>query len=85
MNTLEKPLANMAITDDVLNTKGAAEYLKVSKQLLDLMRLRGDGPIYCKLGRLVRYRRADLNAWLVAHRCTSTSNLSRDCGKTSYR
>lgn len=30
-------------------------------------RLTGNGPLFIKLGRLVRYRRRDVKAWLAAH------------------
>jgi predicted DNA-binding transcriptional regulator AlpA len=37
-------------------------------------RLTGDGPPFIRLGRLVRYRQSDFNAWLTAHaRLRSTS------------
>jgi predicted DNA-binding transcriptional regulator AlpA len=37
-------------------------------------RLTGDGPPFIRLGRLVRYRRSDVEKWLAAHaRYRSTS------------
>lgn len=58
---------------DVMDTEGAANYLSVSRQLLELMRVSGGGPRYAKLGRLVRYRRASLDAWLIARERSHTS------------
>lgn len=59
---------------EVFDTKGAAEYLgEVSPQLLELLRVEGGGPRYVKLGRLVRYRRATLDAWLAEHERNHTS------------
>lgn len=51
---------------DVLDTQQAADYLQVSRQLLELLRVKGGGPRYAKLGRLVRYRRASLDEWLAS-------------------
>lgn len=51
---------------DVLDTQQAADYLQVSRQLLELLRVKGGGPRYAKLGRLVRYLRASLDEWLAS-------------------
>ena len=53
------------VSQDVFDTEGAAKYLGVSKQLLELLRVQGGGPRYAKLQRLVRYRRVALDAWLI--------------------
>lgn len=37
-------------------------------------RLKGTGPAFLKIGRLVRYRRADLDSWLESRRRQSTSD-----------
>lgn len=50
---------------EVFNTEDAAQYLCVSKQLLELLRAQGGGPRYAKLQRLVRYRRVALDEWLI--------------------
>jgi len=34
----------------------------------------GKGPKYLRLGRLIRYRRADIEAWLESHCDGQTSN-----------
>jgi len=60
-----KQLLAEVMTREVFDTEGAAEYLGVSRQLLELARVDGDGPRYAKLGRLVRYRRAALDEWLI--------------------
>lgn len=57
----------------VFDTEGAAKYLCVSKQLLELLRVQGKGPRYAKLQRLVRYRRESLDEWLIQRERTSTS------------
>jgi predicted DNA-binding transcriptional regulator AlpA len=41
------------------------------------MRLTGDGPPFIRLGRLVRYRRAEFEEWLASHpSVTSTSEAA---------
>jgi hypothetical protein len=62
-----------AAARQVFDTEGAAEYLGVSRQLLELMRVSGGGPRYAKLGRLVRYRRPSLDEWLIERERTHTS------------
>jgi excisionase family DNA binding protein len=58
------PHANYCLT-----TLEAAQYLGLSKATLEVWRLRAKrgeishAPPYAKLGRLVRYSRADLDAW----------------------
>ncbi len=55
----------------------AAEYLCLSVSTLAKMRLRGDGPVYSKVGpRVVVYDVADLEAYLAARRRHSTSETS---------
>jgi excisionase family DNA binding protein len=55
----------------------AAEYLGVSASTLAKWRMRGDPPGYRKLGRVVVYDQADLDAWLESCRRTSTSDAGR--------
>lgn len=56
-----------------LDTKGAAAYLRLSPSFLNQSRVSGDGPPYIKLGHSVRYKRGDLDAWMDANGCQSTS------------
>lgn len=59
----------------LLDQKRAAQHLgDLSHRTLEAWRLRGGGPIYIKVGRAVRYRRSDLEAWLDARRRNSTSD-----------
>ena len=55
----------------------AAEYLGVSDSTLAKWRMRGDPPGYRKLGRVVVYDQAELDAWLESCRRTSTSETGR--------
>ena len=51
-------------TDSMLDTTEAARYTGLKKSTLDQWRSRGEGPKFVKLGRAVRYRRADLDEWI---------------------
>lgn len=61
------------MTANILTTKEAASYVRLSTPTLERFRLTGAGPRYCKLGRSVRYRRADLDSWLANRLLHSTS------------
>jgi len=52
----------------MLDEKAAAQVLGCSPGLLRKWRLLGQGPAFCKLGRLVRYREEDLAAFAEANR-----------------
>ena len=58
---------------ELLDPRGAAEYLGLKVASLADMRVRGAGPRFCKAGRNVRYRLADLDAWLDGRTFQSTS------------
>ena len=58
---------------DILTTSEAAQYVRLGKPTLERARVTGDGPCYAKLGGAVRYRRADLDAWLESRIVASTS------------
>jgi excisionase family DNA binding protein len=49
-------------------TRGeAAAYLRVHKTFLERLDREARGPRVMRLGRVVRYARADLDAWMDAH------------------
>lgn len=48
----------------VMTSAEASEYLRISEDTLRAWRSAGRGPKYSKLGSQVRYRRAELDAWL---------------------
>lgn len=59
---------------DVLTTREAAAYVRLGKPTLERFRLTGKGPQFCRLaGRAIRYRKADLDEWLVSRLVRSTS------------
>lgn len=68
-------------TDNLMTTKEAAAYLQLSPSLLNKLRLTGGGPVFVRLaGRAIRYRRADLDAWIAASVMASTSQALRHAG-----
>lgn len=58
----------------IMNTEEAAQYVRLGKPTLERFRISGEGPLYAKLGGAVRYRRADLDAWLESRLTRSTSD-----------
>jgi hypothetical protein len=52
----------------------AAEYVDSSPSTLAKLRLKGGGPRFCRIGRAIRYRRSDLDDWLIASSRRSTSD-----------
>jgi hypothetical protein len=59
----------------VIRARDAARMLGLSESTLAKLRLSGNGPAYCKLGRRVLYRPQDLSLWLEEHRRRSTSDI----------
>lgn len=55
-----------------LCTQQAAQYLQVSTQWLEIGRVKGYGPPYIKLSRMVRYKTSDLDEWMSNHRQGNT-------------
>jgi predicted DNA-binding transcriptional regulator AlpA len=62
------------VMPDLLNTVQAAERCCLSKRTLEKYRGTGGGPLYIQLGKAVRYRPEDLDAWIAAHRRRNTSD-----------
>ena len=58
-------------------TPEAAQILSLGTSTLEKWRLFGGGPRFLKLGRSVRYAKADLDDWIQANRQTSTSDYKR--------
>jgi excisionase family DNA binding protein len=57
-----------------ITTAEAARFLGLSESTLAKMRLNGNGPVYCKLGRRVVYRQPDLEEWLESRTTRDTSD-----------
>ena len=58
----------------VVTAKVAARLVGLSESTLAKLRLNGNGPIYCKLGRRVVYRPVDLEQWLQSRTTRDTSD-----------
>jgi predicted DNA-binding transcriptional regulator AlpA len=58
----------------VVRASEAARLVGLSESTLAKLRLNGNGPIYCKLGRRVVYRTADLEQWLQSRTTRDTSD-----------
>ena len=68
----------MSQKDHLHDTHSACVYLAGSEKplqvnTLEIWRVQGRGPKYIKVGRFVRYRESDLDAWLDSRTRTSTS------------
>ena len=60
-----------------LSPIGAAKLIGVAETTLASWRTRppkGGGPVFCKIGRLIRYRLTDLESFVESRRRTSTSD-----------
>ena len=57
----------------LLDQASVARLLGATEKFLEARRVRGGGPPFVKVGRLCRYRRADVLAWIESRRCASTS------------
>ncbi len=64
---------NTAVASDMLSTQEAAQYLGLAPATLSKWRVYRTGPRFLKLGRSVRYRRADLDAYLASNTQLPTS------------
>jgi len=68
---------------NALTPREAAKYVGVSEAVLRLWRSRGEGPLYFRAGeKLIRYRRADLDAWIES-RLNEPSTQLRPQGQTA--
>jgi predicted DNA-binding transcriptional regulator AlpA len=60
--------------EQLLTAKDAGNFLRLSESWLAKARMRGDGPLYVKLGRAIRYREGALVQWLRSRQRLSTSD-----------
>lgn len=70
-------MANNPAPPERMTVKEAAAYLGLSPATLDTWRsTRTDGPPFLRYSaRCVRYRRADLDAWMAARETVSTATV----------
>jgi len=57
----------------VMTVQQASEYLGLAVSTLNKWRCLGGGPVFIKMGRAVRYRVSDLEAFLIDSKTESTS------------
>ncbi len=62
--------------DIYLDPRQAAAYCSISVSWLAKLRCHGGGCPYLKVGKSVRYRKADLDEWLNSHLHRNTSEYS---------
>jgi len=62
---------------ELLKTHEAAEYLRLSPRTLEHWRETGSGPQFVKMGRIVRYAREALEAYLANSKYRSTAEASK--------
>lgn len=62
----------------VIDRRRAAELLNVSERTLERWRRRGEGPLWTKIGRYVRYSFADLSAFLESEISTTVPEGTLD-------
>lgn len=55
---------NALTVNRLWNVKEAAAYLNVSVDTMYYWHSTGDGPVVCKIGKHLRYRFADVLAWV---------------------
>ena len=53
--------------DRLLSRDEVEERFGISRRFLELAKMRGEGPSYVQVGRLIRYRVADVIAWIEAN------------------
>lgn len=54
-------------TERLLTRQEVADRFGITKRYLEIAAMRGEGPPMVKIGRLVRYRVADINQWIDRH------------------
>lgn len=75
MNDQGKTPSESVAEKPFLNTREAAAWLRLTKNTLEKMRVYGNGPLYRKHGRYVRYHLDDLIAWSEGNKRKSTSDV----------
>ncbi|WP_084143872.1 helix-turn-helix transcriptional regulator [Methylocapsa acidiphila] len=57
----------------LLDEKAVAQFLGLTPAALQAWRWKGGGPVFLKVGRCVRYRQEDIDAWLAQRACANTA------------
>jgi predicted DNA-binding transcriptional regulator AlpA len=76
MSDQERPIFTQTkqLLPKVVTARTAAKFVGLAESTLAKLRLNGNGPIYCKLGRRVVYRPEDLERWLESRTARDTSD-----------
>jgi predicted DNA-binding transcriptional regulator AlpA len=72
---------NFQNTDKLLTQKEVKEITGLADSTLEQWRLKGKGPKFIKLGRLVRYRLSDVQAYITGlqgFRSTTEADMARE-------
>ena len=72
--SVERTFVTPRVLPNVVTARAAAKLVGLSESTLAKLRLNGNGPPYCKLGRRVVYRPSDLDAWLASRVTRDTSD-----------
>ena len=70
-------LKQWATANDWLTTTQLAALTKTSRSFWDKKRGQGGGPAWSDCGNRPRYRRADVEAWLISRSIQNTSQRDR--------
>lgn len=73
----ETNFASSVASTNLVDERQAAVRLAVSVRTLQQWRVSGGGPRFAKIGRCVRYRASDLEAFVVANLRAHTSEEAR--------
>lgn len=63
------------MSENLINAKQLAEKIGSTVGTLAYWRYMGKGPKFIKLGHSVRYRLADIDAWLTEQTCSQTGEV----------
>ena len=66
-------MAELLAAVALLNESCVAKQLDCEVKTLQAWRCRGGGPPFVRVGRLIRYKPDDVQAWVESRRMTSTS------------
>ncbi|MDX1922591.1 MAG: DNA-binding protein [Alphaproteobacteria bacterium] len=65
------------IANEYICTKAAATYLGISPELLENWRTYGDGPKFTKLAHAVRYKKSNLDEFMLSRTKANTAEVPR--------
>ena len=69
-------MSSAATTSPYRDTQGASAHSGLSVSFLEKLRVVGGGPPFIKVGKAVRYKLADVDAWLATRMRNSTSEYA---------